>query len=124
MTAPPVPWLERRFSPEVRHALYSAARGLGITLLLLAFVTAFLTPPPRVFDEVLLLIAGAGLMVIAELLKPGRKPKPPGGGRLEWPDEPPPDGLKLDMPPEQPDLERVRSRPGEPPASTQGPFLN
>jgi len=125
VSEPPVPWLERRFSAEVRHALFSLARGLGITLLVLAFVTAFLTPPPRIIDETLLLVAGASMMVIAEVLKSGRKPKPPGGSAPALPDPMPPDGIML---PYDEDLAEEESASPEqvtlPPGSTHGPYLN
>ncbi len=130
LSAPPVPWLERHLTPETRAALYALARGLGITFLLLAFVTAFLTPPPRIFDETILLIIGAGLLTVSEILK-GRKPKPPdddgGHRRLADPDEPPPDGITLDFPEESvplEEMEEVIPRRPSPPGSTQGPYLN
>ncbi|GAB4573074.1 MAG: hypothetical protein Kow0077_14340 [Anaerolineae bacterium] len=129
LSAPPVPWVERRFTPEVRLALHAVTRGLGITFLVMAFITAFLTPPPRIFDETVLLIIGASLMFASEIFK-GRKPKPPddddGYRRLADPDEPPPDGIKLDpvdaVPLEQ--IEDLIARRPPPPGSTQGPFLN
>jgi hypothetical protein len=124
ITEPPVPWIERRFSPEVRLALHAVTRGIGVTMLVLAFVTAFLTPPPRIFDEAILLVVGATLMVLSELLKSGRKPKPPGGKRPALPEEPPPGGIELIPPEELLETEQALARSGQPPGSTQGPFLN
>lgn len=130
LSAPPVPWVERRFTPEVRQSLYAITRALGITLLVLAFITAFLTPPPRIFDEALLLIIGTALMFAAEVFK-GRKPKPPddddGNLRRDIPDEPPPDGISLDLIDEDVDVEELEemiARRPPPPGSTQGPYLN
>lgn len=124
ISEPPVPWVDRTFSPEIRYALHAVTRGVGITMLILAFVTAILTPPPRIFDEVLLLIAGAGMMVLSEILKSGRKPKPPGGNRPALPDSPPPGGYEIIPPEEEIDAEPVTSKPMPPPGSTQGPYLN
>jgi RNA polymerase subunit RPABC4/transcription elongation factor Spt4 len=127
LSEPPIPWVERRFSPAVRIALHAVGRGVGITLLVMAFVTAFLTPPPRVFDEILLLILGAGLLVMAEVFK-GRKPKPPDDGgsrRLADPDVPPPDGIGLIPPEELLEQEQlVAGRRNQPPSNPQGPYLN
>lgn len=129
LSAPPVPWIERRFSAEMRIALYSIARGLGITFLLLAFITAFLTPPPRILDDTLLLIVGASLMFAAELLK-GRKPKPPddddGNLRRADPDIPPPGGISLDLIDEEASVEELEEMIARrsPPGSSQGPYLN
>lgn len=130
LTNPPVPWVERRFTPEVRVALYALARALGFTFLLLAFITAFLTPPPRILDETLLLIVGSGLLFAAEFLK-GRKPKPPddddGNLRRAEPDIPPPGGIARDLVDEEQsldELEELVSHRPPPPGSTQGPYLN
>lgn len=130
LTAPPIPWVERRFSAEVRLALYTLARGLGFTFLVLAFIMAFLTPPPRILDETLLLIVGAGLLFVAEFVK-GRKPKPPDDDddnrRRAEPDVPPPDGIRRDLVDEEQSLEELEemiARRPPPPGSTQGPYLN
>ncbi len=123
VSEPPVPWLDRKFTPEVRQALFAVARGIGITLLLMAFVTALLTPPPRIFDDLLLLVVGAAVMVLAEIIKPDRKPRPPGGDRFV-PDIPPPDGIRLTPPDTIEEPEPLGSQRNPPPGSTQGPFLN
>ncbi|GEM_PF-2815033 len=124
ISEPPVPWIERRFSPEVRRALVTSMRGIGITLVLMAFVTAFLTPPPRIFDDALLLVAGAAVLVLSEILRSGRKPKPPGGDRPLLPDDPPPGGIELLPPDEIIESEALITRNNPSPGSTQGPYLN
>ncbi len=127
LSAPPVPWLERRVTPQVRQTLYTLSRWLGITLLIMAFVTAFLTPPPRIFDDVVLLVLGAALMVVAEALKSGRKPKPPGGNPPEIPDPPAPGGYEIIPEDESLEAEADGLHDGRripPPGSTQGPYLN
>lgn len=124
VSEPPVPWLDRKFTPAMRQALHAVARGIGVTLLLMAFVTALLTPPPRVFDELLLLVMGAATLVLAEIIRPDRKPRPPGGNRT-LPEIPPPDGVRLATPDpvEEPEPLTPRHHPASG-SNTQGPFLN
>ncbi len=124
LTAPPVPWTERYFSPEARQALFSVTRSIGITLLVLAFVVAILTPPPRIIDELILLLAGASALVFSEILRWGRKPKPPGGYRPPLPDSPPPGGIEVIPPDEVVESEARPARQSLHPGSTQGPYLN
>ena len=125
LTEPAKAWAERALKPEVRLALYSLTRSLGITFLLLAIVTGILTPPPRVWDDLFLLIIGSGLILASNALKTHGKSGPPGGDRPRPPEPFSPGGYKM-----IPADELVKAEPEAhlpnlpPPGSTQGPYLN
>ena len=77
-----------RLNPDVAQGLVAVGRGLGWTLIVLAFVVFFWTPPPRLWDDALLLGAGGSLLILAEALKPYARPDLPGGIEIIPPDRP------------------------------------
>lgn len=118
-----IPWVERKFSTEVRMALFAVFRGLAVTMFVLAVLVMILTPPPRFIDEFLLMLGGALLFVLAEFLR-GRKPKPPDDhNRLATPDEPPDGGIALDIPAELFEVEELQAKTAQS-GEKHGPYLN
>jgi hypothetical protein len=99
-TTPTLAWAERRLSlsPQVRLALAAVARGLGVTMLILAVMTLILTPPPLIFDDVTLLMLGTVSLVLGQLLKPRRKAKPGAGSGQEIEIIPPDEAIEVEMP--------------------------
>jgi RNA polymerase subunit RPABC4/transcription elongation factor Spt4 len=124
-TQPPNTWPERHFSPEVRLALYSLTRSLGITFLLLAAVTGLLTPPPRIWDDLFLLAIGGGLVLVSRIFKISGESGPPGGNRPRANRPFSPGGYEIIPADERIEAEPEADPPNlPPPGSTQGPYLN
>lgn len=67
-------WLKGRLTPAGRARLVAAARRSGSVLIVIAAVSAMLVPPWDVLIEMLLLVVGMILLLLANLFDPARRP--------------------------------------------------